>query len=243
MAVHSCVVARQRGWRTIRMLGAMRIRKRGETVTHAVPWLAVALFLGVAFSASLSLIQPTHAQTAETTLAEAKFVQNLANEAIRVLRDDTKDLAQRETIFRRLLQDGFAMKKIGRFVVGRYWRQMSQDQRRDYQRLFSEWVLRSYASRLGGYAGQKFIVDRANRTKQKDVFVRTRIVQAESPEIRCDWRVRKLGDDLKVIDIVVEGVSMLSTQRSEFTAVINKHGTDGLIETLNMRLSKFPAAG
>jgi phospholipid transport system substrate-binding protein len=82
-----------------------------------------------------------------------------------------------------------------------------------------------------------------NRTKQKDVFVRTRIVQAESPEIRCDWRVRKLGDTLKVIDIVVEGVSMLSTQRSEFTAVINKHGPDGLIEALNTRLSKFPAAG
>lgn len=225
------------------MLGPMRKKKQGETVAHVVPWLAAALVLGFVFSASPSLIQTAHAQTTEATAAEAKFVQGLANEAIRVLRDDTKDLAQRETIFRRLLLDGFAMEKIGRFVVGRYWRQMSPDQRSDYQRLFSEWILRSYAARLGGYAGQKFVVDRTNRTKQKDVFVRTRIVQAESPEIRCDWRVRKLGDSLKVIDIVVEGVSMLSTQRSEFTAVINKHGPDGLIEALNTRLSKFPAAG
>ena len=225
------------------MLGLMRKKKRGETVAHAVPWLATALILGFVFSASPSLIQTASAQSAGATTAEAKFVQRLADEAIRVLRDDTKDLAQRESTFRRLLLDGFAMEKIGRFVVGRYWRQMSPDQRSDYQRLFSEWILRSYAARLGGYAGQKFIVDRANRTKQKDVFVRTRIVQAESPEIRCDWRVRRLGDTLKVIDIVVEGVSMLSTQRSEFTAVINKHGPNGLIEALNTRLSKFPAAG
>ncbi len=225
------------------MFGPMRHKKRDEPAARVIPWLAAVLFLGGVFSVSPPLIQLAHAQSAEGVSVEAQFVQRLADDAIRVLRDDTKDLAQRELIFRGLLLEGFAMEKIGRFVVGRYWRQMTPDQRRDYQRLFSEWILRSYAARLGGYAGQKFVVDRANVTQQKDVFVRTRIVQAESPEIRCDWRVRKLGDGLKVIDIVVEGVSMLSTQRAEFTAVINKHGPDGLIEALNMRLSKYPAAG
>jgi phospholipid transport system substrate-binding protein len=190
---------------------------------------------------ALTVFAPTPAAWAQSE--EAAFVQNLADEAIRVLQDNAKGLQEREAAFRELLEGGFAMEKIGRFVVGRFWRQMSPDQRRDYQRLFSEWVLRSYAARLGGYAGQKFVVDKIKRTKQKDVFVRTRIVQEKSPEIRCDWRVRRLGETLKVIDVVVEGVSMLTTQRSEFTAVINKHGPDGLIEALNTRLSKYPASG
>jgi phospholipid transport system substrate-binding protein len=199
---------------------------------RVIRWLFAALFLSLAFNGS-----PAHAQSAET-----EFVQRLADEAIRVLQDDSQDLAEREKNFRILLLDGFAMEKIGRFVVGRYWKQMSLDQRHDYQKLFSEWILRSYAARLGGYADQKFIVDKTKKTKQKDVFVRTRIVQAGSPDIRCDWRVRKLAGSLKVIDIVVEGASMLSTQRSEFTAVINKHGLDGLIEALTARLSKYSAA-
>jgi phospholipid transport system substrate-binding protein len=215
------------------MLKPMRSDKLSKTPAPVIRWLIAALFLTLAFSAP----------TAYAQSAEAKFVQGLADEAIRVLQDDSQDLAEREEKFRRLLLDGFAMEKIGRFVVGRYWKQMSPDQRSDYQKLFSEWILRSYAARLGGYAGQKFVVDKAKTTKQKDVFVRTRIVQAESPEIRCDWRVRKLGGNLKVIDIVVEGVSMLSTQRSEFTSVINKHGPDGLIEALSTRLSKYPATG
>jgi len=190
---------------------------------------------------ALTVFAPTPAAWAQSE--EAAFVQGLADEAIRVLQDDSKGLQEREAAFRELLEGGFAMEKIGRFVVGRFWRQMSPDQRRDYQRLFSEWILRSYAARLGGYAGQEFVVDKIKTTKQKDVFVRTRIVQDKSPEIRCDWRVRRLGETLKVIDVVVEGVSMLTTQRSEFTAVINKHGPDGLIEALNTRLSKYPASG
>ncbi|MBL4719952.1 MAG: ABC transporter substrate-binding protein [Alphaproteobacteria bacterium] len=214
----------------------------GDTATLWAPrrWASGVVFC---FVAALLAGIVASAPTARAASAEAVFVQGLADNAIRMLSDETKSLEDREATFRQLLQDGFAMEKIGRFVVGRYWRQMSPDQRRDYQRLFSEWIVRSYAARLGGYAGQKFVVDKVKTTKQKDVFVRTRIVQGNSQEIRCDWRIRKLGDALKVIDVVVEGVSMLSTQRSEFTAVISKHGVDGLIEALNTRLSKFPASG
>ena len=58
---------------------------------------------------------------------------------------------------------------------------------------------------------------------------------------RCDWRVRKFKSGYKVVDVVIEGVSMLSTQRAEFTAVLRKFGPDGLIDALQMRLMKFPA--
>ena len=64
------------------------------------------------------------------------------------------------------------MEKIGRFVVGLYWKQMSPDQRRDYQKLFSAATQRDWE----GTPVKKFVVDKTKKTKQKDVFVRTRIV-------------------------------------------------------------------
>ncbi len=74
------------------------------------------------------------------------------------------------------------------------------------------------------------------------MYVRTRIVQEDNAPLRCDWRVRTIGEDYKVIDVVVEGVSMLATQRSEYSAVLRRHGPEGLIEALQMRLTKFPAS-
>jgi phospholipid transport system substrate-binding protein len=173
---------------------------------------------------------------------ESAFIQSLANQAIAVLQDRSVSLEVREAKFQRLLTDSFAMKKIGRFVVGRYWKVMTPDQQVEYQNLFAMWVLKSYSIRLVGYKGQKFEIDRVTKAGQNDVYVRTRIIQEDSAPLRCDWRVRTIDGKPKVIDVVVEGVSMLSTQRSEYSAVLRRHGPEGLIEALQTRLTKFSVA-
>ena len=156
--------------------------------------------------------------------------------------DRSISLEAREARFRRLLWDGFAMRKIGRFVVGRYWKAMTPDQQGEYQTLFASWVLKSYSAQLGGYAGEKFEIYRTTKAGSMDLFVRTRIARDGGAALRADWRVRKFKSGYKVVDVVVEGVSMLSTQRAEFGAVLRKHGPDGLIDALQTRLTKFPAS-
>ncbi len=180
---------------------------------------------------------PTRAIAAD----EASFIQSLADQAISVLSDKNGTLEERERIFHGLLNDSFAMALIGRFVVGRYWKTMSPDQQAEYQTLFATWVARSYSARLGGYTGQEFKIDRTQKAGQNDVYVRTRIVQQDSAPLRADWRVRNFDGKYMVIDVVIEGVSMLTTQRSEFAAVLRQHGPDGLIDALQTRLTKFPA--
>jgi phospholipid transport system substrate-binding protein len=172
---------------------------------------------------------------------EVRFIQSLADQAISVLSDKNGTLEEREKTFHGLLNDSFAMRLIGRFVVGRYWKSMTPDQQAEYQVLFSTWVSKSYSARLGGYTGQEFKIDRTQKAGQNDVFVRTRIVQQDSAPLRADWRVRSFDGKYKVIDVVVEGVSMLTTQRSEFAAVLRQHGADGLIDALQTRLTKYPA--
>jgi phospholipid transport system substrate-binding protein len=196
--------------------------------------VAAGLIVGAALAAA-----PVVAM--EKSEKESAFIELLADQAIAALSDQSISLEARETRFRQLLRDGFAMRKIGRFVVGRYWKSMTPDQQGEYQALFSSWVLKSYSAQLGGYSGQKFEVYGTAKAGSKDIFVRTRIVRPGGAPLRCDWRVRKFKNGYKVVDVVIEGVSMLSTQRAEFSAVLRKFGADGLIDALQTRLTKFPA--
>ncbi len=173
---------------------------------------------------------------------EAAFIQSLANQAVEVLHDESLPLEIREVRFRELLQDGFAIDKMGRFVVGEYWRQMTPEQQNDYLELYAEWVLKTYSPRLGEYLGQTFEVTKSVATDKGDIFVSSRIKHSFDAEpIRVDWRVRNIDEKPKIIDVVVKGTSLLMTQRSEFSAVLGKSGIEGLLGTMRLRVSEFPA--
>ncbi len=200
----------------------------------------VALY---ALFASVLIAGASSPVVADSTDEEAaQFIQGLADKAIAVLSDNGGSLETRESEFQTLLYDGFALDRIGRFVVGSHWRKMSVEQQEDYQQLFKLWVLKTYSVRLGGYSGQTFAIVKVVEAGTTDRYIRTLIDQPKGGEsVRCDWRVRHIDGSYKIVDVVVEGVSMVVTQRQEFAAVVRRHGVDGLIETLRARVSKFPA--
>ena len=170
------------------------------------------------------------------------FIEQLASQAIKVLSSPNGSLRDRENKFRDILRDDFAMEQIGRFVAGSYWRQMSPAQRETYQKLFSEWVLKTYSVRLGGYSGERFKVIKATPAGDKDVIVHTRINKQSGNGFNANWRVRQTGDRYKIIDIYVEGVSMAITQRSEFDSLFRRHGVDGMLAILRDKVSKLSAS-
>jgi phospholipid transport system substrate-binding protein len=172
--------------------------------------------------------------------AASQFIRQLGDQAIATLNVPGGSLESRESRFRRLLSEGFDLSFIGRFVLGRYWRQATPEQRSDYSALFAEYVLKTYSARLGGYTGESMTIVSERPAGTKDVVVSTRIVRPSGPPILADWRVRTTGDRLRIIDIMVEGVSMVVTQRSEFAAVIQRRGLQGLIEVLRARTTKLP---
>lgn len=177
--------------------------------------------------------------------AEA-FIRELADSGIAMLANADYSPAQRETEFRNLVRKGFALEEIGRFVVGRYWRQMDKDQQADYQEMFAEWLITTYSGRLGAYGGQKIEIEKSTELNNKynDVVVRTRILGASGqPEMAADWRVRYFDGTPKIIDVIVEGVSMAAAQKSEFESVIRRAGVDGLVENLRTQLSTMVARG
>jgi phospholipid transport system substrate-binding protein len=171
----------------------------------------------------------------------ARFINQLGNQAIEVLRAPGLTLEQRESHFRSLLAEGFDLRFIGRFVLGKYWRMATPAQRNEYLALYGEFVLQTYSARLGGYAGQSLTVVDARQASDKDVVVRTNIDRPSGPPIIAEWRVRTTGGRFRIIDVAVEGISMAVTQRSEFAAVVQRDGIDGLLTILRARTTKLPA--
>ena len=103
--------------------------------------------------------------------------------------------------------------------------------------LFLEFVVRTYVRRLGQYGGETLNIIDTIGDGDGDTVVRSEIVSPDFPEVRIDWRVRRTGNEHRIVDMTVEGVSLAITQRDEFAAVIRSTGgqIEGLLSALRER--------
>jgi phospholipid transport system substrate-binding protein len=160
------------------------------------------------------------------------FITQLGKETVDALQKSgspSQKAAKMEDILRR----GFDFQTIGRFVIGRYWNTASPQQREEYIKVFSDFVAKSYSRRLADEATiNGFNITNLRDLGEGDSLVQTAISRPSGPPLNYEWRVRDNGGTVKIVDVVVEGVSLLVTQRADFTSVAGQSGMDGLIKTL-----------
>lgn len=162
---------------------------------------------------------------AEQTAWGAKsFISTMSQKALSFLADPAMSQEQKAREFQHLLESSFDMNTISRFALGRYWRTATPEQRKEYQDLFRQMVLNVYSERFDEYSGQEFVVRGVRNEGESDAIVSSFVVSQQGPEIQVDWRVRHKKDKFKIIDVMVEGVSMTVTQRSDFASVIQRGG-------------------
>ncbi|HLI10400.1 MAG TPA: ABC transporter substrate-binding protein [Alphaproteobacteria bacterium] len=197
--------------------------------------LALTGLMATAVSLRAMAATPTSPEKA------AKFVQDLGQRAVQLLGNyDEAHAAQHQAEFKSLVRQGFDLDLIGRFVLGNAWRTATPEQQREYQQLFSKWVLDSYARRLGAYKGETFSITGSQPIANTDALVETQIMRPGGQQpLKAGWRVREIDGQMKIIDVVVEGVSMALTQRQEFASVVQREGLDGLITDLRTRLQNL----
>lgn len=155
-----------------------------------------------------------------------KFIGDMAGRALAFLGNEGLSQEQKISSFRSLLNDSFDLETIGRFTLGRYWKTSTEAQRQEYLTLFRRMVVDVYAKRFGDYKGQRFETRGARADGDKDTIVTSYIIPGSGPEVQVDWRVRYKNGKYKIVDVIVEGVSMSVTQRSDFAAVIQRGGGD-----------------
>lgn len=151
------------------------------------------------------------------------FVSIMAQRGIDFLANPNISMEQRRAEFKKLLKSNFDMRTLARFSMGRYWNMATDKQKKEYMSLFEKNVIDVYSKRFGDYQGQEFKVVSAREDGRADAIVSS-FIDADGQKISIDWRVRKKKGQMRVIDIIVEGVSMATTQRSEFASIIQRGG-------------------
>ncbi len=178
------------------------------------------------FLTSLFLLMSTASLAAPPVVNPADavaFMNQLWDRAVEVL-NKKSDPALRQERFRQLFHADFDCPGIARFVLGRYWRDASEEEQREFVKLFEDYVVFVYTARLSNFGGQAFKV-RGSRSDGDGVMVSTDVFSpgGTSP-LKIDWRLVSDNTTYKINDVIVEGVSMLVTQRSEFASIVQRNG-------------------
>jgi phospholipid transport system substrate-binding protein len=166
-----------------------------------------------------------------------QFIKSMGEKAINELTGPNVTEAERQERFRQLFTESFDVPTIGKFVLGRYWRTATDAERAEFLKLFEDFIVKSYAVRFADYAGESFDVQNTTGAADGASVVHSRINRKGAETIRVDWRVQQSQDRLAITDVIVEGVSMAVTQRSEFASVIQSKGgkVAGLIDALRAK--------
>jgi phospholipid transport system substrate-binding protein len=169
------------------------------------------------------------------------FINDLLSRALQSLNNKQLSQQQRDKEFRDVLDQDFDMPRISRFVLGRYWNGADEQQRQSFQKLFEDYLVKAYGERFSQYSGEQVKIVGSRPESDTVTLVSSHVVRPNgAPPARVDWRVRKdTSGNFKIVDIDVEGVSMLLTQREQFGSVIQRNGGDvaGLNKTLEDKLA------
>lgn len=157
--------------------------------------------------------------------AEA-FIRDLGDRTLEILADEDMDRDAKRAALGSIFTEGLNIPTIGAFVMGRYWRQMDEDQQIAYLQKVQDFIVTTYSRRFLDFDGQEFMV-LGQRPEGDDALVTSRIVQPDGAAIDVGWRVRTYEDGrYQVIDVIVEELSQLRTWRDEFSSIIQRNGGD-----------------
>jgi phospholipid transport system substrate-binding protein len=120
-----------------------------------------------------------------------------------------------------------------RLAVGRSWREATPEQKKKLTDEFRRMLVRTYSSAISSYEGQTMKVQPVHmKPDDTDVTVRNQYIRPGGKPVQLDYQMHKTPEGWKIYDIIVEGVSLVLTYRSEFDAVVKQQGVDGLIKRL-----------
>lgn len=181
----------------------------------------------------LLALQPTAA--AANPAAAREVVLNLEREGL-ALASPGMPIAEKEQRFRHALRTYFDLPTIARFVLGRYWNTTSEPERQQFVSLFEDLTTRIWARRFSDYQGEG--LDIRDIQPITDGFtVQTAVWRARGQPVPVAWRLAHTPSGLKVVDIIVEGVSMAITHRSEYASVLRSSGMSGLLTAMQNQLA------
>ena len=164
-----------------------------------------------------------------------KFIEEITSEASSILAsEDNKE--DKILKLKKIAENSVDIVGIGLYSLGNHRKTINNDQKKIYNKLFREYFLKSFSSRLVDYSDPKIEIQSEEKVSEKYTIVRSMLVATNKrPEVKLDWRVYTKDPNNPLIrDLVIEGLSLARTQKEEFNSIIvsNNNNLDALFNNL-----------
>jgi len=205
----------------------MRISTTSKTKSRVTALLGLGLWLWAgAFPAVAGAAAPAPATSAKA-LIEKTVVQVLA-----VLKDPSRTVAQQRLALEEIAHARFDFRTMARLVLGRDWKRLGAAERDEFVDQFTTYLANDYGSRLERYEQEEVAVVGEQPKPRGDVEVKTKVVGGQNDGAIVDYRMRNGKDGWRIIDVVIEGISLVANFRDQFREVIARGGPEALLEKL-----------
>ena len=181
---------------------------------------------------------PIHSFSDEKIEQSKYFVENLGKQVIEKVSNVNLSESERVVNFRNLYLDSFDNYYISRFVLGQYWKRLDSNMRKQFIERFNDYIVNTYAPKFKGWEGTFKATD--SLLENNYYNVKMNVLNKDGPTLKFMWKIYlDKNKNFKILDVNIDGVSMLVTQRAEFMSVIknNPKGVIGLIEAMEKKTS------
>ncbi len=193
----------------------------------------------ILFSVLTALLLTVNAAYAEINAQKAEdFVKNITKQGIEEIINSDVTQAEKDQRFAKLFNEYLDLDFIGRFVLGRYWKTATPKQRSEFITVYRELNIKTWSKRFDEFKGKIFIFNGTTpSSSQNQIFVNSTVPMDQGAPAKVVWRVKETNGHFKVVDIIIENVSLAITARNEYTTYIRKSpdGIDGLINDLKKK--------
>jgi phospholipid transport system substrate-binding protein len=160
------------------------------------------------------------------------IMEETAEKVVAILARRDRPAEERVEEIREIAYEIFDFQTMSKLVLARNWRKLDPEQRVEFVEEFRRHLSRTYGSRLDRYNQEKVDVYGAQVEPRNDVTIKTRILGGEFDRAEVAYRFRKREDQWRIIDVVIEGVSLVSNYRSQFAEVLSSGTIDDLLGRL-----------
>ena len=181
---------------------------------------------------------PIHSFSDEKIEQSKYFVENLGKQVVEKVSNVNLSESERIVNFRNLYLDAFDNYYISRFVLGQYWKRLDSNMRKQFVESFNDYIVTTYAPKFKGWEGTFKATD--SLLENNYYNVKMNVLNKDGPTLKFMWKIYlDKNKNFKILDVNIDGVSMLVTQRAEFMSVIknNPKGVIGLIEAMDKKTS------
>lgn len=187
------------------------------------------------FLAALALMFTVSAASAQEVPAPQAFIDKIATDVLNVVKNAKMNETAKATTLENIFATAVDFDWVGKFVLGRHFRAAAPAQQLAYLNAYKPFLIKNYVSRLTKYTGQTYKITGTRKGTDGASLVSMQLLDPSGPPVMVDYRVSGAAGAFKVTDIIVEDVSLITTQRAEFNAFVSKNGLPALITALNKK--------